>query len=86
MTRDTTRAEFLRAYRAHLDRIEPDWRAALARQAARINPDWRVFETVIELPDGSEEVVALLCRGGMEGERIDDDPGPPPAGDLRLAA
>lgn len=85
MTRETTRAEFLRAYRAHLDRIEPGWRAALARQAARINPDWRVFETTIELPDGSEVVVALLCRGGFEGER-DDDPEPPPAGDLRLAA
>ncbi len=51
----------------------------------RMSPDWRVFGTTFELPDGTEVVVALLCRGGFEGER-EDDPEPPPAGEVRLAA
>lgn len=86
MKTDTlTRREFLRAYRAHLDRIDPDWRASLVRQADRMTPDWEVYETTFELPDGTEVVVALLCRGGFEGEGGGPDE-PPPAADVRLAA
>ncbi|HEX4613558.1 MAG TPA: hypothetical protein VH092_35580 [Urbifossiella sp.] len=32
-----------------------------------------MLETVFEQADGKRLVVTLLCRGGFEGERIDDD-------------
>ena len=82
-TQHLTRREFLRAYRAHLDRTEPGWRDVLRREADRSRPGWTDLEVVVDLADGSRLVVVLLCRGGPDGERIDD---PDPPAEMRAAA
>jgi hypothetical protein len=78
-----TRREFLRAYRRHLDRTEPGWRDILRREADLSRPGWSDLEVEVERADGTRLVVALLCRGGPDGERIDD---PDPPAEVRAAA
>jgi hypothetical protein len=56
--------------------------AAKRIASGRGRPGWYTLETEFEPVDGKRLVVTLLCRGGFEGERIDDDP----SAEMRAAA